>query len=1118
MRNKKELKPYIFISYSHNDINFAKKLCNRLEADDYEIWIDLSDIHGNEEFSAEIEKGIFGCSAFVSLLSKTYINKAFCKDEIECARHYHKQLIPLHIERVIIPPGSGFNLSFSKSQIGYGKDILSDEDFEEFYNDFVETLELFFCKSDTPTEVKTNISFEALRNNFEQLSFGGYVLNEIYTDLFPAITVVDDSISDHDSHVGNEGKKILLCSQNNNKTLIEYIEKHRTNHIFINGEGGSGKTVALRHIFDDFFAKRIPTIYVPLNKVRFGDGDALQKYISDIACKKAEWHNIKQLAMNNNYVPRVVLMLDGLNEITGDIRDVVRQISEMMLWPNLQIIVTSRTDYIYEFSDTSRIKSVKLEPIAYDVILRHLVAKEIDSVSDDKLLHLLSTPMMLTLYTETNISLEYIQQIENSSYQYDYFPIQVTEKPDTSGKIIWNYIVSQLYKVSKQTQSITDTINYFLIVELIMPYLGYNLIVDKDKTALDSNEYKKIMRNLKHTDYYEIYSEDRIEDFVSYSGLEYQMSSSGVFLNIMANKLGFVKKSNNSFEFSHQIFRDFFAALFISKQVESLMPGKEKNEYSYEALTNQVYSKYIIEYLVDILDESKARPKQNSDGVVYPGKYNKLMPSELSIAEKALTYFKGHEGERAQVGVANLFEVMKLGRVLNLSNCDFSQLDLRRCVLMGVSFVSWYKDEIYPCSFDEAFIDIESLISSGHSFPISALGICNNKVFTGDVSGVIKVWTLDGEYPLASFDVIPGEPIIGIAFSSPKERVGILTAHKLYSCDLSSMDTEVLCESHNYYKYVKVDEQGDFLVSTDIEPLTWKNVSNGKEITELPFRATCGCAAKNPIRNEFIIGLLYNNALLFRNENDTNDFTALRRIDLFNHHAHISDVCYNSEGTKFLIATNKTVTEFDSGSMSLLHRISFDGNVASVKYSHDKIVVACGVNIIVLNADFSIFKKLCGKKLSAGINVLLDNGKLFVCSSKQKIHELSENFTVRRSRRISTGNHICVGECVNGTSCFILIDDNNKNEAGYKFDFQTAELSELTWNYEIITECYNTENFPYEIVRKGNVILFTNKQNFEDKKTFVYYPNINIFECSFKKIRGNIKENLETIIMYGGKV
>ena len=115
MRNKKELKPYIFISYSHNDINFAKKLCNRLEADDYEIWIDLSDIHGNEEFSAEIEKGIFGCSAFVSLLSKTYINKDFCKDEIECARHYHKQLIPLHIERVIIPPGSGFNLSFSKS-------------------------------------------------------------------------------------------------------------------------------------------------------------------------------------------------------------------------------------------------------------------------------------------------------------------------------------------------------------------------------------------------------------------------------------------------------------------------------------------------------------------------------------------------------------------------------------------------------------------------------------------------------------------------------------------------------------------------------------------------------------------------------------------------------------------------------------------------------------------------------------------------------------------------------------------------------------------------------------------------------------------------------------------
>lgn len=121
-----------------------------MEDDGYDVWIDLSDIHGNKEFSAEIDMGNFGCALFVSLISKTYIKKDFCREEIACAGRYNKYCMPLHIAKVIIPPGSGFNLTFSKSQLGYGKDIISDNDFEEFYSDFIESLDLFFKKSTDP--------------------------------------------------------------------------------------------------------------------------------------------------------------------------------------------------------------------------------------------------------------------------------------------------------------------------------------------------------------------------------------------------------------------------------------------------------------------------------------------------------------------------------------------------------------------------------------------------------------------------------------------------------------------------------------------------------------------------------------------------------------------------------------------------------------------------------------------------------------------------------------------------------------------------------------------------------------------------------------------------------
>ncbi len=1125
MRIKKELNPKIFISYSHDDIDFAKKFSNRLKEDGYDLWIDVDDIRANEQFSKEIELGIYKSAIFVSLISESYITKQFCGEEIECARHYNKELIPLHIEKVIIPPGSGFVLSFSKSQLGYGKDIVTEEDFEALYKGFLEAIELFVKKGNRGRfKVKNNIDFEVLRNNFEQLSFGGYVIDEIYTELFPAITVDGGTKAGADD-TSLEAKKTLISSDDNNKALIDYIEDHSKSHIFIKGEGGSGKTVALKRIFEDFYAKEIPTLYVPLNKVGFSntDRDALKKYVSENACGKAGWSNIKQLALDDNYTPRVVLMLDGLNEVTGDdvMDEVIRQISNMMQWSNLQIIITSRIDCTEQFSDKLKIKSVNLEPISKEKIRTHLNSKGVDMVKNKQLLHLLSNPMMLALYTETKMNSEYLNQIKKSSWDLDYFRIKITENPDTAVKIIWNYVISQLYKASKQSISSTETIKNFVTTELFLPFLGYSLIRDSERISVDFAEFRGMMFNFQETECFETYKKNRAEDLKFQMRATYKIShyESVDFIKITTNQLHFINESDRKLEFAHQIFRDFFAALFISKQIESLASDYGEKEYSYDVVANQIYSKDIIDYLVDILGETEGRPQKGSEGIAFPGKEKRLSPSAFSVAEKALLYFKGMEGKAPQTGVANLFEIMKTGRKLNLSNCDFSELDLRLCDLSGVLFVDWYKDETYPCSFDEAYIDIESFISPGHNVNVSAVHVHGDRIYSGDVNGIVKIWTLDSDYPLLSHAVTAGEPVIDMVYSSAKGILGVLTSYRLYSFDAESETVEVLCETHNYYKYIKVDGNGDFLVSTDVEPLTWSDVHGNLKCEEMPFKATCGCVAKNPVRDEYLVGVLYNNAFLFRCENDS-EYAVSKRIDLHNVHAFINDVCYSPDGTKFIVATNKTVSEFSSGSLMLRHRIDLEGSVSSVEYFDDKIAVATGSGIVILDKDFSVKKRYKGKKVCTNVSVLLDNDRMFICSAKNKIFEMTNDFTVRRARKVSIGSHICIGNHGKGESCFILINDGNKNETGYRYDFETAELNELTYNYEIVTESYDTDDYPYEIVRKGNTVLFTNKENVNDKKEFIFYPNINIFDCSFRNIKGNIREaeNLDFVIMYGGIV
>lgn len=94
-----------------------------------------------------------------------------------------------------------------------------------------------------------------------------------------------------------------------------------------------------------------------------------------------------------------------------------------------------------------------------------------------------------------------------------------------------------------------------------------------------------------------------------------------------------------------------------------------------------------------------------------------------------------------QTAVYNILNIMRVGRKDNLSWCDFSGLDLRACKMNQCHFVEWYKNDLFPSSFDGAWIDKEFFLNSGHEANITAVETDGDElVFSGDQNGVLKIY------------------------------------------------------------------------------------------------------------------------------------------------------------------------------------------------------------------------------------------------------------------------------------------------------------------------------------------------------------------------------------------
>lgn len=103
--------PQIFISYSRKDSAFARRLAGDLEKAGYEVWWDLTDLRGGDDWPRVIPAAIAASEYVIVVLSPNSAASEWVEKEYTQALGLHKKIIP-----IMLTPG---NVPFALNTINY---------------------------------------------------------------------------------------------------------------------------------------------------------------------------------------------------------------------------------------------------------------------------------------------------------------------------------------------------------------------------------------------------------------------------------------------------------------------------------------------------------------------------------------------------------------------------------------------------------------------------------------------------------------------------------------------------------------------------------------------------------------------------------------------------------------------------------------------------------------------------------------------------------------------------------------------------------------------------------------------------------------------------------------
>ena len=93
----------VFISYSRKDIGFARKLAGDLERAGYDVWWDITDLHGGDDWVRTLPAAIEAARFFIILLTPHAVESEWVRKEYTQALNLRKKIIPIMLVPCSVP-------------------------------------------------------------------------------------------------------------------------------------------------------------------------------------------------------------------------------------------------------------------------------------------------------------------------------------------------------------------------------------------------------------------------------------------------------------------------------------------------------------------------------------------------------------------------------------------------------------------------------------------------------------------------------------------------------------------------------------------------------------------------------------------------------------------------------------------------------------------------------------------------------------------------------------------------------------------------------------------------------------------------------------------------------
>lgn len=183
--------PYIFISYSHHDMERVYPVLEKLSAANIRFWYD-GGIEHSENYVAVIAKHVKNCAIFMPFHSEKSFESEFCKAEINFAFKYFKRTFSAFLQRVTLPDEVDFMIGSAQST-----NFFNSNDEDAFVEKLLKSSYIQQCKNNSDVEIpakNNDIASNKIKIKARKKTKTSLKSNQLSVSVKPNITVENEPI------------------------------------------------------------------------------------------------------------------------------------------------------------------------------------------------------------------------------------------------------------------------------------------------------------------------------------------------------------------------------------------------------------------------------------------------------------------------------------------------------------------------------------------------------------------------------------------------------------------------------------------------------------------------------------------------------------------------------------------------------------------------------------------------------------------------------------------------------------------------------------------------------------------------------------------------------------